>query len=394
MSNGNPKLNSFLVAITLLCAALLIGEYSLLKRIDQVEDTLSTRLHRLNRLAANYEEYRALRVVPPGKRDVLYPAQKTFRPGVDTLSAFQARLRTDLRRWIGLDEERLGRPVTKRVIETQTLDSLGVVREQVEVAFEGNDSWYLRGYLLYPLNAAGSLPGVLCLNGHSGRARAVAGLDEDYSHAYGLGLAQAGCKVLTFDWCFEGDSHLADDNGKLYSAHDSLFSYVEKTGRTGLALYMENAYCALKALRQEPQVDAGRLGVTGISRGGELTTYFAALFAPEIAAYYASGAGFPFVYRAFGGGCQCTYVEDIFANYEFSDLMIAAAPLPAKLQLGVKDDIWGYWDNIELILTSVRPVYGALGATNLVGLDIHQDEHVYNVPLSVAFFKKYLIDKD
>ncbi len=388
------RLYYFLLPLTLMVAGLLAGGYHLLKRIDAIEASVDAKLDRLVSLADLQEKYRALRVVPPGKRDIIYPAHKTFRHDSGNLEEFQQRCRSDLRRWAGIDEQLLERDVVLKVLEREELDSLGVIREKVEMAFSGRTGWLLRGYLVYPQGGEGKkLPGIICLNGHQGKARAVAGMEQDYTNAYGLALARQGCKVLCFDWCFEQESSLTDSRGKRYSDHDSLFAYLEQNGNgtTGLALYMENAYCAFKALRSDSMVDTARLGVTGISRGGELSAYFAAMFAPEIDAYYASGAGYPFIYRRLGGGCKCTYVEPVLENYEFSDLLLAAAPLPAGIQLGVRDRIWGYWDNIEQIMLEVKPVYENLGKAKNFRLDIHPEQHVYNVEQSVAFFRENLI---
>ena len=394
MSNQFSKTYRFLVVIsTVILAGLVITQFfqwrkteRLLKQQEQLAEQVGT-IHHLETL---YEEYRPLRIIPTEKRPELYPAVSTFRPGLDTLGLFQLRLRRDISRWIDLDEELLKRKANLLSLGKENLDSLGVVREKVELSFEGCNLWSLHGYLLYPNQARGPLPGVLCLNGHRGTAEAVAGIKEDYNHGYGLALAAAGFKVLTFDWCFEGESRLVDSHGKVYHGHESIFDYISETGRTGLALYMENAFCALKALKADTAVDPARVGVTGISRGGELTTYFAALFTTEIAACYSSGAGFPFVYRRFGGGCECTYVERIFDHYEFSDLLVASAPLPCGLQLGVRDEILGYWDNIENLLEVARPLYAELGAPRNFGLDIHASRHEYLVEQAEAFLKKHL----
>jgi len=392
MPGQSSKLYLFLSLLILLVITLLVGEYRLLQHISDIESELDSKLERLTWLANHHERYRVMRVVPPEAREVLYPAHKTFVRGVDTPEEFQHELSRNLRVWMGLDEDLLKRDVEIQVIEREKVDSVGVIREKIEISFRGNERWLLRGFFSYPAEFNGKLPGVLCLNGHRGKATAVVGIEEDYTNGYGLALAKAGCKVLSFDWCFEGESTLVDDVGKVYSGHDSLAAYTARTGHSGLALYMENAYCAFKALKGDPMVDKERIGVTGISRGGELTTYFAALFAPELAAYYSSGAGFPFVYRRFGGGCECTFIEKIFDNYEFSDLMAAAAPMPAALQLGVQDGIWGYWDNIKQIMLTIKPIYEELGAAESFSLDIHPAKHVYDVGQAIRFFKSHLIE--
>jgi len=394
MSNefGKPYRVLIVISAAMLAAVLTaqLCQWKKLGRLQEQQDQLADQVETIHHLETLYEEYRPLRLVPPGKRPGLYPALSTFRPGLDTLEIFQRRLRGNIRRWTGLDEELLQRKVIIRSLGRETVDSLGAVREKVELGLEGCELWTLRGYLLYPAGAQGPLPAVLCLNGHRGTAGAISGLKEDYNHGYGLALAAAGFKVLTFDWAFEGESRLVDSRGAAYHGHESIFDYIRETGRSALALYMENAWCGLKALKADPAVDPARVGVTGISRGGELTTYFAALFSGEIAAYYASGAGFPFSYRRFAGGCKCTYVEEIFDNYEFSDLLVAAAPLPARLQLGVRDQILGYWDNIEGLLGTVRPLYSGLGAAKNFGLDIHAGKHEYLAGQALAFFKEHL----
>ncbi|MBW7995833.1 MAG: hypothetical protein FVQ81_04520 [Candidatus Glassbacteria bacterium] len=380
--------NILLTVVLLLAVVVLVFQLRLADKVESLEEDLGGGLDRLNFTADHFEQYRALRVVPPGQRDLLYPAGRTFRRG-DNLDQFQSRCRAELIALAGLDTELLERPVKMTKLSTERLDSLGLVRDRMEFGFADNPEWLLRGYLLYPAGSTEKLPGIVCLNGHLGQAAAVAGIVDDYTNGFGLALAREGFRVLTFDWCFEGESELRS-GGAIVAGHDSLSVWTGATGRTGLALYMENAWCAFKALSDDPGTDTSRLGVTGISRGGELTTYFAAMFAPRIDAYYASGAGFPFVYRRFGGGCKCTFVPEIFDSYEFSDLLIAAAPLPSRLQLGVNDGIWGYWDNIGRIMEQVQPVYESLGAAEHFGLDIHAGKHVYELSQGVQFFRRFL----
>ncbi|MEA1997177.1 MAG: acetylxylan esterase [Gemmatimonadota bacterium] len=387
--------NYFLISIVLALALLsgvAVYQSILMKQIISTQGKLAEQVGTLHSLAARDEKYRPLRIIRPGKRAELYPAARTFRPEVDTLEAFRQRIQEDIKTWIGLDEELLESKVEIRSLGKETLDSLGVVREEVEFSFAGNELWSLSGYLLYPAQRTGRLPAIFCLNGHAGSAEGVAGLKEDYTHSYGLSLARAGFKVLTFDWCFEGKSRLTDSRGSQYSGHDSVFEYMKTSGRTGLALYMENAFCALAALKADPGVDPERIGITGISRGGELTVYFAALFAgdSQIAACYASGAGYPFVYRRFGGGCKCTYVEKVVDNYEFSDLLVAICPIPCRIQLGLKDNILGYGDNLEEIYKAARPLYTRLGLQQRFGLDFHDGKHEYNASQAAAFFKEHL----
>lgn len=390
----SAKLNAALFAmLALILTVSFIYQNRRLNGIESDQRRALNQLGRLAFLADRNEQYRQLRVISPEDRASLYPAHRTYRPGADDPGEFGERLRSDIRRWAGVDPELEKRPLVRREIGTVDIDSLGVTVTEVELSLDGTPGadWTLHGYFLSPLGAGGGLPGILCLNGHGGKARAVAGFEDDYTNGYGLALAKAGFRVLTFDWCFEQESRMRDSAGRAYQQHDSIFTWIDAAGRSGLGLYMENAWCALNALRSDPLVDTSRVAVTGISRGGELTTYFAALFASHVDCYYASGAGFPFVYRAFGGGCRCTYVKEVFEHYEFSDLMIAASALPAGLQLGVRDDILGYWDNISTLLRAVRPLYEDSGRGGDFVLDIHPGKHVYDVAQGLEFLRRRLM---
>ncbi len=275
--------------------------------------------------------------------------------------------------------------------EEVAVDSGRVRCRRIEFGFAGHDQWTLRGYLLEPREAAGPLPAVFCLNGHEGRARAIAGLAQDYTNGFGLALAAAGLRVLTFDWAFEQESSLLGAQGEPVCGHDSLLTWAAANGTTGLALYLENAACALQVLQQLPGGDPSRIGVTGISRGGELTSYTVAMFGDELACYYASGAGFPFSYRRYDGGCRCTRVDSIFDHYEYTDLLVAAAPLPGRVQLGLADEIYGYRDNVDLIVTRLGGLYRELGMPEEFGVDYHPGGHIYEVPSAVRFFRKQLL---
>ena len=71
-------------------------------------------------------------------------------------------------------------------------------------------------------------------------------------------------------------------------------------------------------------------------------------------------------------------------------MLVAAAPVPGHLQMGLNDKILGYMDNVENILSVTLPLYKSLGVENGFGVDLHEAGHEYNVQQALAFFRVHL----
>lgn len=135
----------------------------------------------------------------------------------------------------------------------------------------------VRGFVHYPTNMHGSVPGILILPGFADTAVGPHNLHVCMARA----LSQAGYVVLRFDYRGQGES---DGDFRQF------------TGISGL----DDAYAALDALCRQPAVDASRLGVVGFSLGGALACEMAARIPSILALVLLAPVAFPqVVFRTF-----------------------------------------------------------------------------------------------
>lgn len=187
---------------------------------------------------------------------------------------------TDLARWqtSGRDEVRrvlldcLGempaRPDPK-VVKVLSREDRGVfILERIEF-FNGVDM-AVPGILAIPKNRPGRLPVVIGMHGHSGSKGDYL---PDPSNELSLGwmLVRAGFVVAAIDGYFNGDRVFQGPRGKqerdAYGQEMSLFKLHLWQGRTLWGMMLRDEQCLIDYLETRPEIDAARIGGTGMSMG-------------------------------------------------------------------------------------------------------------------------------
>jgi dienelactone hydrolase len=229
-----------------------------------------------------------------------------------------------------------------------------------------------------PRFGGGKLPLVVALNGHGGDAEILFN-PADQTFWYGDAYARRGYAVLAVDIThrpvrdrvyFPGRPHLGDDLGQIiepgagdHTGHSNANSIKPARAELLAAGVPENehrlftdweedgerAWTVLRVLdwllaNSDVQLDPARIMVTGISMGGELTTYLAALD-PRIALAVPSGFSpdlSVLKYRE-SHGCWNWAFADIREYLDAADLFALVAPRPLIIQSGKLDEVYsGY----------------------------------------------------
>ena len=113
-------------------------------------------------------------------------------------------------------------------------------------------------------------------------------------------------------------------------------------GYTPAGVEVWNAMRALDWLETRPEVDAARIGVTGISGGGVMTQYLAALdervavAAPSCSTYT---IGTQVALGLIPQQCDCTFFPNVF-GLDFPEVLALIAPRPLLILGGRKDPIF------------------------------------------------------
>ncbi|MDY0149080.1 MAG: acetylxylan esterase [Kiritimatiellia bacterium] len=113
-------------------------------------------------------------------------------------------------------------------------------------------------------------------------------------------------------------------------------------GYTPAGVEVWNAMRALDWLATRPEVDSSRIGVTGISGGGVMAQYLAALD-DRVTAVAASCSTFTFGNQAARGlvqrQCDCTFYPNVF-GLDFPEVLALIAPRPLLILGGRRDPIF------------------------------------------------------
>ncbi len=192
----------------------------------------------------------------------------TSRAGAE---AYVRYVRNAVRRSFGHLPERT--PLNARVVEVESYDSFAVEK----VLFESRPGFLVTGTVYRPKQSGDMFPGVLGLCGHSQSGKA-----EDKYQAFCIGLAQKGFIVCIIDPISQGEriQFLKSDGAPLPSlcgGHNLMGNQQVLLGDFFGTWRVWDAMRGLDYLLSRRDVDPSRIGVTGNSGGGTLTTFLTAL---------------------------------------------------------------------------------------------------------------------
>jgi cephalosporin-C deacetylase-like acetyl esterase len=307
------------------------------------------------------------------------------------IEQYQTAMREFFTRQLGGFPERV--PLNAQVTGVLQGDGFRVEK----VIFESQPNHRVTGNLYIP-DGQGPFPGVLVSSGHS-----RTGKTADYNQRFGIVLAQHGIVTLCYDPIGQGErSQLVDDHGHPQFEATTHEHFLIGTGsilvgRNTATYRVWDAMRAADYLQSRPEVDPQRLGMTGCSGGGTLTSYTMALD-PRIA------CAAPACYLTTFGRLIDTIgpqdsEQNIFGQLSYGmdhpDYVIMRAPRPTLISSTTADffDISGSWENLR----QAKRVYTRLGVPERV--DLVEAEGVHgvqpeNLSAIVGWMQRWLVGAD
>jgi len=265
-----------------------------------------------------------------------------------------------------------------------------------KVIFDSQPGHHITANLYLP-SGSGQHPAVLLPCGHDNEGKAAG----SYQRA-GILMARHGLAVLCYDPISQGERYQAlDAEGKPLSHPTAEHTTVDMGSillGTSTARYrIYDGMRALDYLESRPEIDATRLGCTGCSGGGTLTSYLMALD-PRVAC--AAPVCFLTSLRRLletlgpQDGEQNIH-RDVMDGLDHADFIIMRAPKPTLLGVATRDffDIEGAWDTFR----QAKRIYGRLGFPERVELAEADEQHGYTAPLRVAvarWMRRWLLGVD
>jgi dienelactone hydrolase len=272
------------------------------------------------------------------------------------------------------------------------------------IAFDNGAGATVYGYLLRPPDLSASAPAILYHHMHGNKYDL--GKNELFQDWLiegvmpGPALVRAGFVVLCIDaYCFgertsQGPAGDAESGAQTEQA---LFKHFVWQGVTLWGMMVRDDLLALNVLLSLPEVDAGRIGVTGMSMGGSRTTWLCALDDRPKAlvpvAQMTRYADFAATGRYNLHGIYYYLPGVLKSGIDMEHLVARSAPRPQLVLIGDSDPL-SPMTGIRKVETFARAAYVEAGADERVAFEITAGlAHKYTpaqFARMVAFFAQVL----
>lgn len=282
----------------------------------------------------------------------------------------------------------------KTPLKARTVGTLKRAGYRVEkVVYESRPDHHVTANLYLP-DGPGPFPGVLMPIGHSQTGKAA-----DYAQRGSILLVKNGFAVLAYDPIGQGERvQLLDKLGQpavkgSTSEHTMCGVGALPTGHCTASFRVWDGVRSIDYLCSRPEVDAKRIGCTGCSGGGTLTSYLMALddrVAAAVPSCYLTSLDRLFSTIGPQDGEQNVPGQVAF-GLDHADYILLRAPKPTLAIAATKDffDIRGTWDTFR----EASRVYSKLGLPERVELVETDTTHGYpksHREAAVRFFNRWL----
>lgn len=255
------------------------------------------------------------------------------------------------------------RPKTPKIDSVSREDRGAYLVEKFR--FDNGAGCVVPGYLILPKNVTGKVPGILYCHWHAGEYDL--GKEELFQakhtpEAPGPALAARGYAVLAIDATGFGERNGQGPDGpgeKDYTAEETASKFDLWVGRTFWGMLLRDDLMALDYLVSRPEVDAGRIGVTGMSMGATRTWWLMALD-ERIKVGAATACMTRYENMILHGEIRQHdigyFVPNMLRHFDSEAVIALIAPRPILFQTG-DEDRGSPVDGIHAIESAVRPAY-------------------------------------
>ena len=166
--------------------------------------------------------------------------------------------------------------------------------------------------------------------------------------------------------------------------------YALMLGKTLLGMRISDTFKAIDLLERFDIVDKDKIGIMGISGGGAVSLFTAALD-DRIKAAVVSGYLCTFkdsilsVYH-----CEDNFIPGVLKYGEMYDIASLIAPRPLLIESGTKDNIFPI-EGVNFAYNKLKKAYVYLNSEEKLKRDVFEGEHMISGRLAYDFIKESLI---
>jgi dienelactone hydrolase len=319
---------------------------------------------------------------------------------------FEASTRTEAEKWQGALRSKLSQlvggfpdsrqPLRPITLETRTFP--GYTREKI--VFDSQAGVSVLAYLLLPEKARRPAAAMICVPGHGRGVDDIVGIDDKggdrtdkagYQHDFAIQVAEAGIAAIAIEPMGFGCRRDPINAGRGLSrtACEPAAGGALLLGRTMIGWRVWDVMRTIDYIATRSELDQSRVGCMGISGGGTVTVFSAAL-EPRIRVALVSG--YLNTFRDSVGSlahCIDNYVPGILQWAEMHDVAGLIAPRPLFVESGEKDKIFPIRASIESF-NEVRKIYGIFGASDQLEQEVFPDEHSFWGKRGIPFLARLL----
>jgi HAD superfamily hydrolase (TIGR01509 family) len=301
----------------------------------------------------------------------------------DALAAWQEAARAKLRELLGpMPADRVPPDATPGAARRRP----GYTRRSI--TFRTREHLAACGYLLVPDGLTAPAPAVLCLPGHGRGADDIVGIDEDgrdrdapdgYQRDFAVQCARRGYVALALEPLGFGRRRdpAARAAGPQASSCAPAAGAALLLGETMVGWRVWDTLRGLDVLAARPEVDPDRLALMGISGGGTVALYAAALDARVKATVLSCSFGTfrDSIYSI--SHCIDNYVPGVLNWFEMADLAAMVAPRALVVEAGESDPIFPL-AGVEAALRDAARAYAAAGAPDRLAHAVSPAGHQFD----------------
>lgn len=308
--------------------------------------------------------------------------------------AWQKKLRPKIAELVGKMPPRGA--VTPTVLETREFPAY----KREKFVFESRPGLWVLAYLLTPTKGKAPYPTVVCVPGHGRGVDDIVGVDEKgndrtnkagYQHDFAIQVAEQGLAAVAIEPMAFGCRRDArtKKGGLGRSACQPTAGAALLLGETMIGWRVYDVMRTIDWIGTRKELDASRVGVTGISGGGTITVFSAALD-ERIKAAFASGYLCTWRDSIYSiSHCIDNYVPGILEWAEMYDVAGLIAPRPFFAESGTKDDIFPI-EAFRASFARVKKVYETFGVADRVDHETFEADHSWHGAKGIPFLAKHL----
>jgi dienelactone hydrolase len=289
-------------------------------------------------------------------------------------------------------------PLRPVVLETRTFP--GYRRDKV--VFDTRPGMSVVAYVLIPDSARQPAPTVICVPGHGRGIDDTVGIDDKgqgrtdkekagYQHDFALQTIEAGMAAVAIEPMAFGARRdpITMKKGLGTTACQPSAGGALLVGQTMIGWRVYDVMRTVDYIATRKELDGNRVGLMGISGGGTVTVFGAALD-PRIKAAMVSG--YLNTFRDSIGSlshCIDNYIPGILNWAEMYDVAGLVAPRPLFSEAGEQDAIFPIAASVESF-NQVKAIYKVFGAEDRVEQETFVGEHSFWGKRGIPFLAKHL----